>query len=131
MSGMVVFGFGNRVPCFTFSREPVAQWRKHHPSQLINLRPNCKGIKHDLKLSKSRDKNRIKLKRKQCLLLLLPVELFIKIANELSFRQMLTLALNTDYFGFMFMLTEIWSMSITNLVLENVEIKSSSFPTWH
>jgi hypothetical protein len=59
-------------------------------------------------------------------LLLLPVELFIQIANELSFRQRLALALDTDYFGFMFMLTEIWSMSIPNLVLEDVEIISST-----
>jgi hypothetical protein len=78
------------------------------------------------RLSKSQTKRRIKLKRKQCLLLLLPVELFIQIANELSFRQRLTLALDTDFFDFMFMLTEIWSMSIPNLVSEDVEIKSSA-----
>jgi hypothetical protein len=79
------------------------------------------------RLSKVLAKSRSKPKRiKRCLLLLLPVELFSKITNELNFIQKLEMALDTTYFGFMFMLPELWSISPPPLSLGNVEVKTSS-----
>jgi hypothetical protein len=49
-------------------------------------------------------------KVKVCLLLYLPLELFIDIANRLTFTEKLSLAQDTAYFGFMFHCPEIWSM---------------------
>jgi hypothetical protein len=63
---------------------------------------------------------RKKLSRKRgkiCLLHLLPLELFLHIANELSFVQKLEMALDTASFGFMFLLPELWSILISNLVI--------------
>jgi hypothetical protein len=83
-------------------------------------------IKMVKKSSRNRAKRRLKHQRRmQCLLLLLPVELFIQIANELSFRQRLVMANDTANFGFMFLLPELWSMLLANLSVGNVEIKSS------
>jgi hypothetical protein len=54
---------------------------------------------------------------KICLLHLLPLELFLQIANELKFAQKLEMALDTASFGFMFLLPELWSMFFSNLVI--------------